>query len=104
VPIGGLRLLDGDEADDKIIAVLEGDAVYGAWRDVDECPPSLLDRLRHYFLTYKDLPGEHRERPRVEITEVYGREEAHEIIRRSQQDYAASFGPPEGDPRPARPG
>ena len=30
IPIGGLRMLDGDEADDKIIAVLAGDAVYGA--------------------------------------------------------------------------
>ena len=60
VPIGGLRMLDGDEADDKIIAVLEGDAVYGAWREVDQCPPALVDRLRHYFLTYKELPGEPR--------------------------------------------
>jgi inorganic pyrophosphatase len=94
VPIGGLRMLDGDEADDKLIAVLEGDAVYGAWRDVDQCPPALLDRLRHYFLTYKEPPGDRPERPRVEIAEVYGRAEAHEVIRRSQQDYAASFGQP----------
>src|ERR671910_207313 len=42
VPIGGLRMIDGDEADDKIIAVLEGDAVYGAWRDIEECPEGLL--------------------------------------------------------------
>jgi inorganic pyrophosphatase len=103
VPIGGLRMLDGDEADDKIIAVLEGDAVYGAWRDIDACPPSLLDRLRHYFLTYKELPGDRPDRPRVEIAEVYGREEAHEVIRRSQQDYAASFGQIEGVLRSAPP-
>src|SRR5262245_45730091 len=92
VPIGGLRVLDGNEADDKLIAVLEGDAVYGTWRQLDECPRPLLDRLRHYFLTYKDLPGEHPAKPRVEIAEVYGREEAHEVLRRSQQDYAATFG------------
>jgi inorganic pyrophosphatase len=91
VPIGGLRMLDGDEADDKLIAVLEGDAVYGAWRDIVECPPSLLDRLRHYFLTYKEPPGDRPDR-RVEIAEVYGRAEAHEVIRRSQEDYTASFG------------
>lgn len=29
IPIGGLRMLDGDEADDKIIAVMKGDAIYG---------------------------------------------------------------------------
>ena len=98
VPIGGLRMIDGDEADDKIIAVLEGDAVYGTWRDIEECPEGLLDRLRHYFLTYKELPPQGSDTdqpqtpPRVEIAEVYGREEAHEVIRRSQQDYAAIFG------------
>ena len=103
VPIGGFRMLDGNEADDKIIAVLEGDAVYGAWRDIKECPEALIDRLRHYFLTYKELPahvtasdGGEPAPPRVEIAEVYGREEAHEVIRRSQQDYAAIFGQIEG--------
>jgi inorganic pyrophosphatase len=90
IPIGGLRMLDGDEADDKIIAVMQGDAVYGGWRDISECPTSLTDRLRHYFLTYKDVPL--ATRPHVEITHVYGREEAHEVIRRSQADYATRFG------------
>ena len=99
VPIGGLRMLDGDEADDKIVAVLEDDAVYGAWRDIGDCPDSLLDRLRHYFLTYKDLPhgqADQPQPPRVSIAEIYGRDEAHEVIRRSQQDYAAIFGQIDG--------
>jgi inorganic pyrophosphatase len=90
VPIGGLRMLDGGEADDKIIAVLEGDAAYGKMRDVSEVPEALIARLRHYFLTYKQNPdGGPLE---VEITHVYGREEAHEVIRRSQADYEASYG------------
>lgn len=29
VPIGGLRMIDGNEADDKIIAVMEGDGISG---------------------------------------------------------------------------
>ena len=57
IPIGGLRMIDGNEADDKIVAVLEGDAVYGGWREIAESPPALIDRLRHYFLTYKQVPG-----------------------------------------------
>ena len=89
-PIGGLRMLDGQEADDKILAVLEGDALYGAFRDLGELPPLLLDRLRHYFLTYKQAPD--RASPEVEITHVYGRAEAEDVIRRSQADYQASFG------------
>jgi inorganic pyrophosphatase len=87
VPIGGLRMLDGDEADDKILAVLQGDAVYGGLREAAECPAALVDRLRHYFLTYKQAPD--RASRAVEITHVYGREEAHEVIRRSHADYIA---------------
>ena len=46
-PIGGFRMLDGNEADDKIIAVLDGDAVYGGWRDIKESPHALIERLQH---------------------------------------------------------
>lgn len=90
IPIGGLLLLDRGEADDKIIAVLEGDVAYGKWSDIRECPAPMLERLRHYFLTYKQPPGETKST--CEIPEVYGREAAHEVIRTSQQDYAAKFG------------
>lgn len=89
-PIGGLRMLDGDEADDKIVAVLDGDGVFGGLREIDQVPPALLDRLRHYFLTYKQSPD--TAGPTTEITHVYGREEALDVIRRSQEDYHASFG------------
>ncbi len=92
VPIGGLRMVDKDEADDKIIAVMENDAVFGVWKDIADCPSALVDRLRHYFLTYKDAPGSGERR--VEITHVYDRLEAHEVIRRSQADYRAKFGDP----------
>jgi inorganic pyrophosphatase len=87
VPIGGLRMLDGTEADDKVIAVLQGDAVYGSFRDIADCPAALVDRLRHYFLTYKQAPD--RAARTVEITHVYGRDEAHEVIGRSVEDYRA---------------
>ena len=88
-PIGGFRLLDGAEADDKIIAVLDGDAVYGGWRDVKESPPLLVERLQHYFLTYKDAPGATSRR--CEITEVYDAREAKEVITRCHEDYRAHF-------------
>ena len=93
VPIGGLRMIDGNEADDKIIAVMQGDALHGDWRDIGDCPAALVDRLRHYFLTYKDVPGTSGER-RVEITHVYDRVEAHQVIRRARLDYHAKFGDP----------
>lgn len=92
-PIGGLRMIDGVEADDKIIAVLENDVAYGHIQDLNECPAGLIDRLKHYFLTYKQLPNDAYRR--VQIAEVYGRDDAQAVIRCSQEDYRAKFGAPE---------
>ncbi|CDM64694.1 inorganic pyrophosphatase [Pyrinomonas methylaliphatogenes] len=92
-PIGGLRMIDGNDADDKIIAVLESDVVYGRIREIDECPKGLIDRLKHYFLSYKQLPNEAPRR--VEIIDVYGRAEALDVIKRSMDDYRENYGEPE---------
>ncbi len=89
VPIGGLRMIDGDEVDDKIIAVLEGDPTYGKLTDIGECPAAVIDRLRHYFLTYKQGPDTTTQS--CYIAEVYGRSEAHAVIRAGQEDYLARF-------------
>lgn len=89
VPIGGLRMIDREQADDKIIAVLKGDAMYGGWQDITNCPSRVLDRLQHYFLTYKDIPGQ--EKRKVEIVEVYGAQESREVIMLSCEDYRQLF-------------
>ncbi len=91
-PIGGLRMIDGDEADDKIVAVLEHDLAYGELRDIADAPPGVIDRLRHYFLTYKQMPGEPKRT--VRIAEVYDRVEAVEVLRSSLEDYRECFGDP----------
>jgi len=84
-PIGGLRLLDRNEADDKVIAVLVEDVTYGEATELEHLPKALVDRIRHYFLTYKQIP---EEGPRkVEICDVYGREGALDVIRASLADY-----------------
>ena len=85
VPIGGFRLIDHQQADDKIIAVLEDDFVFGKYLTIQDCPEKLLERLHHYFLTYKELP--HKGVAKVQILHTYGREEAHEIIRLGCEDY-----------------
>lgn len=87
--IGGFRMLDGGEADDKIIAVLKGDQAYGDINDISEMPKMVIDRVRHFFLTYKDLDGGAKN---VEITHVYGREEAFEVVNLSRADYDAKYG------------
>jgi len=87
-PIGGFRMIDGNESDDKLVAVLNNDAVYMGYNDISELPPMVVDRLKHYFLTYKDLPGNPRD---VEITDSFGKEDAYEIIKRSMNDYTKKF-------------
>lgn len=89
IPVGGFRMIDGGEADDKIIAVMKGDEFYRQWSDVSDCPASYINRLKHYFLTYKHFPDQESV---CEITHVYGREEAHEVIRRAMHDYRQHFG------------
>ncbi len=85
IPIGGFRMIDGNEADDKIIAVLKNDAVYGKYKDINDCPASVIERLKHYFLTYKDMPGV--KNLECEITHTYGAEEAREVIIDAMSDY-----------------
>ena len=48
--------MDGNEADDKIAALLKDDAVFGSIQDLSDCPPALAQRIVHYFLTYKQMP------------------------------------------------
>ena len=89
IPIGGFRMIDQGQADDKIIAVMHGDGLYSQWQNIEDCPRAFTDRLKHYFLTYKDIPG--ADERICEITHVYGREEAMEVIRRSRKDYHGRF-------------
>jgi len=85
IPIGGFRMIDGNQADDKIVAVLKNDAFYGEVSDISQLPKSVVDRLKHYFLTYKDMPGS--KNLKTEITHIYGKDEAIDIINRSIDDY-----------------
>jgi inorganic pyrophosphatase len=83
-------MLDGDEVDDKIIAVLKDDTTYGSATDISEISYPTLDRLHHYFVTYKQAPGSDSQSCR--ITHMYGASEAREIIARSLADYKHRFG------------
>lgn len=87
--IGGLQMLDGGKADDKIVAVLDKDAVWGKVHDIHELPAAYVERLQHYFQTYKQLPGE---APHTQIQSVYGGEHARMVVEASIQDYQEAYG------------
>lgn len=84
IPIGGFTMLDRNEADDKIIAVMKNDAVYGKYKNVSELPMNIVNRLKHYFLTYKQMPDE---ASLVKIGNIYESDIAREIINASRYDY-----------------
>ncbi|MBX3292771.1 MAG: inorganic pyrophosphatase [Acidobacteria bacterium] len=83
-PIGGFCLVDHGEADDKIVAVLKGDKVFGQYNELAELPEGIRERFAHYFLTYKTLPG--RENV-CRIAYSYGRGGAHGVIATAIEDY-----------------
>jgi inorganic pyrophosphatase len=89
-PIGGLRMVEAGEADDKIIAVLLGDPTWGEVRDVSQLPRAVVDRLRHYFLTYKTIPGDAP--PTITVDPVYDAATARAVLAAARQDYEAQYG------------
>jgi inorganic pyrophosphatase len=87
--VGGIQLVDHGEADDKIIAVLANDLVYRDIEDVNDLPPVIVERLSHYFRTYKMVEAEE---DCTYVREVYGRDHAHAVVRAAIQDYTQVFG------------
>lgn len=87
--IGGLTMLDGGEADDKIVAVLASDFVWGEVDDLGQLPGVLVERLRHYFSTYKLLP----DTAPLPIT-PYDKARAHQVITAAMLDYHEVYGGP----------
>jgi inorganic pyrophosphatase len=91
VVVGGLRGLDNGVADDKIIAVLLNDNIWGTAVDIADIPPHLVERLEHYFATYKMIPGQPST---MVIQEVYGVTHAEKVVRAAIEDYNELYGRP----------
>lgn len=87
--VGGLPMVDHGEADDKIIAVLETDNIWAHVRDISELPTVLVDRLHHYFSTYKLVPGDE---VNISIDKPYGREHAVKVVAAAISDYEEEYG------------
>ena len=87
--VGGLRMIDQGEADDKIIAVLENDTFWGEASSLADLPANLVERLRHYFSTYKLRPGV---APTVDVEAAYDADFARRVIEAAMADYEELFG------------
>jgi len=86
--LGGLLMEDGGEADDKIVAVLKDDAIWSEARDITDLPKRLIERLQHYFLTYKMQPGE---TATVKVQQIYGVQRARQVVEAAIADYRAAY-------------
>lgn len=87
--VGGLDVNDGGEADDKIIAVLQNDNVWGRAENITDIPEILVERISHYFATYKMIPGEES---KLKVERVYDCEHALKVVEAAMADYYDEYG------------
>lgn len=84
--IGVIKMIDGGEGDDKIIAVANDDARYEGVNDISDLPEIVVGEMRVFFEDYKKLA-----KKSVEITDVLGREDALKVVEESIQLYKDNF-------------
>lgn len=80
--IGVMRMLDQDEADDKLIAVCCNDMSVNHLNDISELPAHSLKEVRHFFEEYKRL-----ENKVVKIEDFQGERLAKKIFQHAVNDY-----------------
>lgn len=85
--IGVMRMIDNDEADDKIIAVAADDMSVENIKTMKDLPNHFYTELKHFFEEYKRL-----ENKTVTVENFQDKETAVEIINRAINDYQHKFG------------
>lgn len=85
--IGVMRMIDGGEADDKIIAVAKEDTSVNHINDISELPPHFISELKSFFEDYKKL-----ENKSVVVEQFQDHKVAQEIIQQAIVDYKEKFG------------
>jgi inorganic pyrophosphatase len=82
--VGGIQLIDSGLADDKIIGILVNDALWSKIEDISELPAGLVERMKHYFSTYKLTPGREKD---SWIERLYEKEHALKVVKAAMEDY-----------------
>ena len=85
-PIGVLKMIDGDELDEKIIAIAKQDPFLNGYKDITEVPNHIALEIKHFFEVYKQLEGK-----TTTVDQIMGREEAERIIEESIENYKREF-------------
>ena len=85
-PIGVLKMIDGEEYDEKIIAISKQDPYLNMYRDITEVPTHISSEIMHFFEVYKQLEGK-----QTTVDKMMGREEAERIIEECIKNYNEKF-------------
>lgn len=85
-PIGVIKMIDDNAADEKIIAIAKNDPYYNCYNDISELPKHISEELMHFFEVYKQLEGKN-----TVVKQILGREEAERIVEESMENYKNKF-------------
>lgn len=84
--VGVMQMIDGGDADDKIIAVAANDPGVNHYNNIEELPKHFFDELRHFFEEYKKL-----ENKSVKVEEFGDKSMALKIIEDAINLYKTNF-------------
>ncbi len=84
--IGVIKMYDGGDCDEKIIAVPVNDPTYKDYADIRDLPKHIFDEMMHFFSVYKSLEGKV-----TDVREIHGREEALKVISKCIECYDKTF-------------
>lgn len=86
--VGGIPMIDDGQADDKLIGIVGDDPLFGHITDIAGVPEILVNRLLHYFTTYKlgSAPT-----GSVVVGKPYNRAHAEKVVNAALQDYRDHF-------------
>ncbi|MFU0799741.1 MAG: inorganic diphosphatase [Xylanivirga thermophila] len=85
-PIGAIVMMDGNDEDQKIVAVPVSDPAFNDYTDIKQLPPHIMEEFSHFFERYKELELKY-----TSVQKVLGRKESMEIIKDSIKLYEDTF-------------
>ncbi len=86
--IGSLDMIDNDEKDHKIIAVMDHDPRFSHVHSISDIQDHMLREIKHFFRTYKDL----QENKKVEVYDFHDKAHADMLIDDSIERYQQKKG------------
>ncbi|MCL2860083.1 MAG: inorganic diphosphatase [Oscillospiraceae bacterium] len=85
-PIGVIKMIDGDENDEKVIAIAKSDPFLNNYKDITEVPNHTSAEIMHFFTVYKQLEGK-----TTVVEKILGKEDAEKIVQECIDNYNKKF-------------